>query len=58
MLDNPTMTQPVLPKSIVTSVAIDHQMAIIQVQTGKNFIEDVILDGGFKINIITNKLKV
>jgi hypothetical protein len=52
------MTQPVLPKSIVTSVAIDHQMAIIQVQTGKNFIEDVILDGGFKINIITNKLKV
>jgi hypothetical protein len=27
-------------------------MAIIQVQIGKNLIEDVLLDGGFRINII------
>jgi hypothetical protein len=27
-------------------------MAIIQVQIGKNKIEDVLLDGGFGINII------
>jgi hypothetical protein len=28
-------------------------MAVIQVQIGKNTIEDVLLDGGSKINIIT-----
>jgi hypothetical protein len=28
-------------------------MTIIQVQIGKNTIEDVLLDGGFGINIIT-----
>jgi hypothetical protein len=30
-------------------------MVIIHVQVGKNFIEDVILNGGFKVNIITKK---
>jgi hypothetical protein len=33
-------------------------MAVITVQVGKNFIEDVFLDGGFGINIIMEKLKV
>jgi hypothetical protein len=33
-------------------------MAVIQVQVGKNFIEDVFVDGGFRVNIITEKLKV
>jgi hypothetical protein len=33
-------------------------MAMIQVQVGKNFIEDVLLDGGFGVNIITKKLRV
>ncbi len=33
-------------------------MAIIQVQIRKNFIEDVFLDGGFGVNIITKKLRV
>jgi hypothetical protein len=28
-------------------------MAVIQIQIGKNMIEDVLLDGGFKVNIIT-----
>jgi hypothetical protein len=28
-------------------------MAIIQVQIGKNIIEDVLLDGGYGVNIIT-----
>jgi hypothetical protein len=32
-------------------------MAIIQVQIGKNTIEDVLLDGGSRINIITKKLR-
>jgi hypothetical protein len=33
-------------------------MAIIQVQIRKNFIEDVPLDGGSRVNIIMEKLKV
>jgi hypothetical protein len=34
-------------------VAIDNHMAVIQVQIEKNTIEDVLLDGGFGVNIIT-----
>ncbi len=33
-------------------------MAIIQIQVAKNFIEDVLLDGGYEISIIKDKLKV
>jgi hypothetical protein len=33
-------------------------MAVIHVQVGKNFIEDVLLDGGSGVNIITEKLTV
>jgi hypothetical protein len=47
-----------LLESIVASIAIDHQMAVIQVQLGKNFIEDILIDGGFRINVITKKLRV
>jgi len=36
-----------------TVVAIDNHMAIIQVQIGKNTIEDVLLNGGSGVNIIT-----
>jgi hypothetical protein len=32
-------------------------MAIIQVQAGKNIFEDVLLDGGTNVNIITKKIK-
>jgi hypothetical protein len=48
----------VLLESVVALVAIDHQMVVIQVQVGKNFIEEVLLDGGFGVNIIMEKLKV
>ncbi len=41
-----------------TVVAIDNHMAIIQVQIGKNTIEDVLLDGGSRVNIITKQLKL
>jgi hypothetical protein len=33
-------------------------MEIIQIQVGKNFIEDILLDGGCRINIIIEKLRV
>jgi hypothetical protein len=47
-----------LPKLVIALITIDHQMVVIQVQVGNNFIKDVFLDGGFKVNIITEKLKV
>jgi hypothetical protein len=33
-------------------------MVVIQVQIGKNTIEDVLLDGGFGISIITKQLRL
>jgi hypothetical protein len=33
-------------------------MVVIQVQIGKNTIEDVLLDEGFRINIITQQLRL
>ncbi len=51
-------SKPTLPKLAVASIAIDHQMAIIHVQGRKNFIEDVLLDGGFGININMEKLRI
>jgi hypothetical protein len=33
-------------------------MAIIQVQIGKNTIKDVLLDGGFGINMITRQMRL
>jgi hypothetical protein len=51
-------SKPTLLEPTITSIAINHQMAVIQVQVGKNFIEDVLLDGGFGVNIIIKKLRV
>lgn len=42
---------------IITLVAIDHRVVVIQIQVGKNIIEDILLYGGFKVNINTKKLK-
>jgi hypothetical protein len=33
-------------------------MAVTQVQVGKNFIEDVFLNGSSRVNIITKKLRI
>jgi hypothetical protein len=44
------------PNPIIALVAIDPHMVVIQVQVGKNIIEDVLLDGGLGINIMTNEL--
>jgi hypothetical protein len=37
-------------------VALDNHMVVIKVQVCKNTIEDALLIGGFKINIITKQL--
>jgi len=42
-----------IPEVKTTVVTIDNHMEIIQVQIGKNTIEDVLLDGGFGVNIVT-----
>jgi hypothetical protein len=39
-------------------VATDNHMAVIQVQIEKNTIENVLLDGGFGVNIITKQLRL
>ncbi len=38
-------------------IEVDNQMAFIQVQVGKNNVEDVLLDGGASVNIITENLR-
>jgi hypothetical protein len=55
---NSVPSKPTLPDSIVASFTIHHQMAIIHVQVAKNFIANVLLEGGYGINIITKQLKV
>jgi hypothetical protein len=50
--------QPVQPEPTCVVVVIDHQMVVIQVQVGKNFIDDVLIDGGFGVNIIKENLKI
>ncbi len=42
----------------IAAVAIDIHITIIQVQIRKNTIEDVLLDGGFGVNIITKQLRL
>jgi hypothetical protein len=44
------------PKLACAAVTIDHQMIMIQVHVGKNFIDDVLIDGGSRINIILENL--
>jgi hypothetical protein len=36
-----------------TKVTIDNHMAMIQMQIGRNMTDDVFVDGGFGVNIIT-----
>ncbi len=42
-----------IPKVGTTTITIDNHMAIIQVHIRKNTIEDVLLDGGYGVHIIT-----
>ncbi len=51
-------SKPILPKISNCINYHYHQMGVIRVQVGKNFIEDVLLDGAYGVNIITKKLKV
>ncbi len=52
---NENTTTSVVPDISTTSMAIDNHMVVIQVQIGRNTIDDVLLDGGFGVNIITKQ---
>jgi hypothetical protein len=41
----------------IATIEVNNQMAIIQVQVGKNIIEDVLIDGGVNVNIIIENSK-
>jgi hypothetical protein len=53
----PVPSKPILPKLTIALITIDHQMAVMQLQVRKNFIKDVLLNGGFGFNIILEKLR-
>jgi hypothetical protein len=50
---NEKATSYVIPNISTTTIVIDNHMVVIQVHIGKNTIDDVLLDGGSKVNIIT-----
>jgi hypothetical protein len=54
---NEKITTYVVPYISIITIAIDNHMAIIQVQVGKNKIDDVLLDGGSGVNIIIEQLR-
>jgi hypothetical protein len=51
-----TNTSTILDFSI-TIVVIDNHMVVIQVQIGRNTIDNVLLDGGYRVNIIAKQSK-
>jgi hypothetical protein len=54
---NEKITTSVIPDITTTTMAIDNHMAIIQVLIGRNAIDDVLLDGISRVNIITKQLR-
>ncbi len=49
--------QPIQPKLADAIMAIDHQMVVTQIQVGKNFIDDMLIDGRSGVNnIIENPI--
>jgi hypothetical protein len=45
------------PNLIIAFVMIDPEMAMIQIQVGKNMVEGILLDGGFNMDIMTKELR-
>jgi hypothetical protein len=54
---NVTIVVETHSKLDTTTIEVDNQMAVIQVQVGKNIVEDVLLDGGANVNIVTKNFK-
>jgi hypothetical protein len=45
------------PNLVIIVVVINLHMVMIQVHAGKNIVEDVLLNGGFDVNIMTKELR-
>jgi hypothetical protein len=41
----------------IVAIEVNNQMVVIQVQMGKNIVEDVLINGGASVNIITENLR-
>ncbi len=41
----------------IVAIKVDNQMTIMQVQVGKNIVEDVLIDGRTSVNIIIETSK-
>jgi hypothetical protein len=41
----------------ITSIEVDNHMVVIQVQVGKSIVEDVLINEGASVNIITKKFQ-
>jgi hypothetical protein len=54
---NEKTTDPVVFDISTTTIVINNHMAFIQVQMGRIMVDDVILDGGNGVNIITEQLR-
>jgi hypothetical protein len=50
---NEKTTSYVVPNINITTIVIYNHMDVVQVQIGINMIDDVLLDGGSRVNIIT-----
>jgi hypothetical protein len=48
---------PKLPSTTVATINMNPHIAMIPICVGKNLVDDVLLDGGLIINMITHSLK-
>ena len=51
----PPSRTPTTEELIATTEAIDKHMSVISICTGKNIVDDVLLDGGSGVNVITEE---
>jgi hypothetical protein len=58
VMSKPNVTTMIKTRSKVetTTIEVENQMVVIQVQVGKNIVEDVLLDGGASVHIMTKNL--
>ena len=53
----PVQEQPVVQNATTAAIAVDRQMPVIQLQIGRNLVDNVLLDGGSGVNIMSEDIK-
>ncbi len=51
------LSLPKLPSTIIATIDMDPHIAVIPIYVGKNLVDNVLLDGGLRVNMITDSLK-